>query len=403
MTSTIDTTDLILKKIKNLPPLPLVVQKLIAVMEDENSCANDISEVLSCDQALAGKVLKLVNSSFFGHSGQVSTITRAVVILGMGPLRNLALGMSLAKLLPKPGEDGVQESFWAHAMACAAASEVLARESGYPDPEEVFIAGLLHDIGQLILRDALPQEYAQYQAQGSRNMLEDEKRLLGLPHTTVGQKLMKHWKLPAHLGQVARFHHTTAVFNGKDDPLVSLVTLADAMAQACVGAMEYPMDDSDFLDLIQRTGIDMTRAKEILQAVKERIEDTKLFLQIALDGELETGPAAETTPLTCVVICSDPVKVNWLQELLAYHGHRLLTMKEFFSQADLRDQTDLIVVDPGSVDATQLQKMAPRLVEQGERVVRLGQEASEDLDRALERELGYLSLVFSQDDLNTQE
>lgn len=401
MAATMSTTEQVLKKIKTLPPMPLVVQKLIKVMDDENCSATDVSDVLSSDQALTGKVLKLVNSSFFGLSGTVSTISRAVVILGMGPLRNLALGMSLAKLMPKSGEEDLQESFWAHAMACAAASEVIAREINYPDPEEAFIAGLLHDMGQMVLKDALPNEFSEFLALNSTNILDDEKRLMGMAHTRTGQKLMKHWKLPSLLGQVARFHHTPAVFGGKDDPLVSVVALGDAMGQACVGALETPMADSDFLDLIDRTGLNMEKAREILEAVKARIEETKLFLQIALDGELESAPEVSSPQLTCVVIGSDPTKISWLQELLGYHGHHLISMKEFFGQEDSRRKTDLVLIDPDSIGPEQLTKMAPILSQVSNKIVRAGQERHAGLDGVAGREVECLPLVFSQDYLGT--
>ena len=94
-----DTQDLVMKAMRDLPQLPVAVQKLLAVMRDENSSADDVTQVLSSDQALAGKILKLVNSSFYGMSGEVSTITRAVVVLGFSGVRNVAMGFGMVSVL----------------------------------------------------------------------------------------------------------------------------------------------------------------------------------------------------------------------------------------------------------------------------------------------------------------
>ncbi|PIE76795.1 HD family phosphohydrolase, partial [bacterium DOLJORAL78_65_58] len=140
-----------LKTIKDLPPLPLVVQKLLQVMDDPNSSADDISQVLSADNAMAAKVLKLVNSSFYGLSGQVASVPRAIVILGLSSIRNLALGLGVTKLMARAGNGELQQRFWAHSIATAAACETVARATQRIIPEEAFVAGLLHDIGHLIL------------------------------------------------------------------------------------------------------------------------------------------------------------------------------------------------------------------------------------------------------------
>ena len=139
--------------------MPLVVRKLLSVMDDDRSSADDISAVLASDQALAAKVLKLVNSSFYGMSGQVSTISRAVVILGVSAVRNLALGLSIAGIMGKGRQSSLWSRFWDHSLAAATAAEHLARETGYPDPEEAFVAGLLHDVGHLVFMLAAPGDF----------------------------------------------------------------------------------------------------------------------------------------------------------------------------------------------------------------------------------------------------
>ena len=134
-----DRSDEIIAKINDLPPLPLVIQKLLKVMKDEKSSADDVTRVLSADQALAGKVLKLVNSPFYGMQGTITTISRAIVILGFSAVRNLALGLGTIQKLKKTGTSVDMDSFWNHSIATAAAAKVVAPLVKYPDPEEAFI------------------------------------------------------------------------------------------------------------------------------------------------------------------------------------------------------------------------------------------------------------------------
>jgi putative nucleotidyltransferase with HDIG domain len=361
MTLATSNTDRVLQKIKELPPLPLVVQKLIKVMDSDMSSAEDISRVLSSDQAMASKVLKLVNSSFYGLSGQVSTISRAVVILGVGAIRNLALGLSVAKIMSRGGQGAVQMAFWEHSLANAAAAETLARAKGYIDPEEAFVAGLLHDIGHLVFLLALPEEFTAIMQGDHNHILEREKEITGLTHAQAGQKLLKHWKLPRNLEQAIRFHHNGPVITGGDDPLASAVAMADALAGVHGNRYEAALDDQDFLKLVQVTGLDVQEVNSILATVNNRIEETRLFLQIATDDELVTSGTSTEDQLEIVLICTDKIKTAWTQQILEFMGHEIVPMKQFFAHASNGEIPDLVILDPGSVSAEQLAKMKPVL------------------------------------------
>jgi len=399
MSVTAEKTDLILQKIKDLPPLPVAVQKLIEVMGQDTSSADDISQVLNSDQAMAGKVLKLVNSSFYGVSGEISTVSRAVVILGISAINNLATGMGVAKILAKAGGNDFQMKFWEHSITVAAAAETLARQVKFPDPEEAFITGLLHDIGHPVMWMALPDEFAAVTALGPEAMLEAEAEQLGMTHAKAGQKLLKHWKLPKSLISAVRFHHNRQVVTSGEDPLTSLVALADALAGVHSQVYERSSDDTAFMDLLKVVGLDPADTGDILTAMTGRIEETRLFLKIATDEDMgATAPPAQPAKQV-VMICTDKMKVVWAQQLLTYFGHTLVPMKAFFAADETQRQADLVILDPSSVTLDQLKKLGPVLEAHADRIVLYGDTDDPQVAQALSGGFPRLPVAFSRADL----
>lgn len=402
MSLTMDYTDQILKKIKELPPLPLVVQKLLKVMEDDNSSADDISQVLNSDQAMASKVLKLVNSSFYGLSGKVTTVPRAIVILGVAALRNLSLGLGVAKVMAKAGDGELMQKFWDHSIAAAASCEVLARHTKLVVPEEAFVAGLLHDIGHLVLLAAVPDEFRQVMDQGPSNLLENERQTIGMAHTRAGQKLLKHWHLPSVLSDAVRFHHTPKVFTGQDDPLITVVALGDIFAGIQGEIYERSVNEEDFAKLVKASGLQIDSIGEILAQIDSRVEETRLFLKIATEGGTGSGKAVQQEPKQIVMICTDALRSAWAKQVFGHFGHTLIPMKEFFARAgDDDDSVDLVVVDPASLSAEQLKKIGPVLQKHQAHLVVFGQDREQSLLQLPGKELRSIPVAFSRQDLET--
>jgi HD-like signal output (HDOD) protein len=402
MKITAENTELILKKIKELPSMPLVVQKLIKVMNDDRSNADDVMQVLLADQALAGKILKLVNSSFYGLSGKVSTRSRAIVILGHSAIQNLATGLSVARLMAHSDQDNYNQRFWDHSITCAAACSVVAKKYNYPDPEEAFIAGLLHDLGHLVLKMALPEEYDAAMAMEPGDMLENEQATMGMSHTKAGQKLLKYWKLPGGLGNAVRFHHTAKVFTGKDDPLISLVALADALADALAGVhgevFERCIGEEDFLNLIKIVGLDVAEIGSIMQEIDHTVLATRSFLEIPGDDAEEKSDAMEA-PLKVTMLCSHPIKATWTREVLHHFGHRMVPMKEFFENVGTANDVDLVILDPGSLSSQQLKKIKPALVKTQARINIFAGDQGSSVFRSMGVQYPILPLAFSRSDL----
>ena len=404
--------DAITGRIKDLPPLPLVVRKLLTVMEDDHSSAEDISAVLASDQALAAKILKLVNSSFYGLSGQVGTISRAVVILGVGAIRNLALGLSVAGVMGKGRGSSLWSRFWDHSLASATAAEFLARETQYPDPEEAFVAGLLHDVGHLVFMLAAPGDFCDLMEKPTGNILDREEASLGLTHTRCGQKLLKHWKLPRPLEQAVRFHHTGSVLTSGDDELVTIVGTADLLAGSLCGGFEGSPTLAEFTTMLKLTGLDVNRLGEHLDHLKGRLEEARTFLHIALesvsqenvgqendDPDHSRKPETEPEPLEVAVVGDHPLRTAWTRQILEHWGNQPVPMKSFFSQAAQGRWPDLVILDGASVSDEQLGKMAPLLMQARGFLALLGREDQERVEAVLGGELPHLPLGFCQKDL----
>ena len=396
MTATLDVREVIHRRIRDLPPLPAVVRKLVRIVGDDKTSAEDVTRVLAGDQALAGKILKLVNSSFYGQSGEIATITRAVVVLGFAAVRNLALGLAAGGALARAGGREYQQRFWSHALATAAAAETLSRRCGLPaDPEEAFVAGLLHDIGHPVLALAAPDAFAACFAAGPDGMLDREEEAFGLSHPKAGRLLLKRWKLPAPLCEAVRFHHNPKVCASGDASLASLVCLADMLACVVDGVYVREGTDADLGALTEAVGLDLDGLADILDEIGTRLADSRVFLEMitceAVAAPAPAGPAPRT-----VSVGTDPLRARWVRQALRHHGCPLVPMKAFF--ADGR-AADLVIIDRGSVSDAQLAQMAP-LLARGDTAVRVIGDPAGTVAAALGHPAPGLPLVFGRADLD---
>ena len=228
----------VLAKIEGLPPLPAAVTKLCRLSASLDTDVREIAGVISEDQALTARLLRLANSAFYGLSQQVKTVSHAVVILGYHEVRNLAMGVSLiGSNLGKSDSSPLDvQDFWRHSLVVACGARLLGERLGLPQPDEVFVAGLLHDIGKLIFMEYFPEPYGDVvrKARAGENMLfKLEKESLGMSHAMVGRKLCRHWKLPNSLADAVAFHHRSPETSSTSEEgrAAEVVRIADALAK----------------------------------------------------------------------------------------------------------------------------------------------------------------------------
>jgi len=211
----------------NLPTIPTVLAKILQLVDAETASGKDLIAVVERDQALTGKLLRLANSAFFGQSRKVSTIPRAVVLLGFSTVRNLALSVKVWETLGAGVARSRLEELWRHAVAVAMATKALTTRLRAGDPEEAFTAGLLHDVGRLLLAMRFRDDY--WRAVGGAGEVEAVDRLeaehLGIDHAEVGSWVLEAWNLPPSIVELVAQHHAPTPRPG----LPGLLAIADRL------------------------------------------------------------------------------------------------------------------------------------------------------------------------------
>jgi len=206
----------VIARVEKLPTISAVVVRLTKLLESTRTSAKQVTEVLSEDQALTAKILKLANSSYYGFAGQIATTQQAVVLLGFETLRNVALSASVIEVF-RGTQEGREISrmfgcdrFWEHSIGAAVIARLVAAEGKLCDPEEAFVVGLLHDIGKLIMLEYLPEEFAAVlRSARSREIPFVEAELgAGVNHAGLGRFLIERWNLPRSISEGVGFHHS---------------------------------------------------------------------------------------------------------------------------------------------------------------------------------------------------
>ena len=223
----------IVSQIHVLPSLPAVVMELLGSIGQSNADINQLSAIVSKDQALSAKALRLANSSFYGMQRKVTTMPQAVSILGMNSLRTLITAAAVIGRFPRNIQGDFDfQGFWQHSIATAVCARLIAKRVGI-NPESAFMAGLLHDIGRLVLVTGFPVQYEtamHYRAEHDCAMLEAERQILSCDHAAVGHALAEHWRFPPAIQMAVAGHH--APDQQWRGGLTNLVHVADAIVHA---------------------------------------------------------------------------------------------------------------------------------------------------------------------------
>ncbi len=204
--------DRIFSKIGTLPALSPIVNKLLLLLEDDSSSIEDIARLVSVDQAFSVKVLRFANSAYFGFAREISSIQQAIVILGTRSLKNIALGISVFQveqgLEPHLQRDIIELE--KKSVKCAVYSQTIARHLHLPNLDEIFVAGLLHDVGQLIIMRFLHEEYEKICAlrkSSGMSLVDGELKVLEVTHMDVGAYILSQWNFPENIVSVIQYHH----------------------------------------------------------------------------------------------------------------------------------------------------------------------------------------------------
>ncbi|MDA0333544.1 MAG: HDOD domain-containing protein [bacterium] len=296
----------ITQSIIGLPTLPTVITQLISLIDNPKTSARNVSQLIATGQALTAKILKLANSAFYGFPREIATVDLAVVVLGFETVKNLGLSVSVLERFSGASvaghaDDFDRQKFWEHSIACGVAARLLAGKLRYRVPGEAFAAGILHDIGRLILSQYFPAEFAevlQVMREEDLYIGHAEERILGVTHAEVGSWLAERWNLPDQLEQSIAMHHAPGRISGPAE-LPSLIHLSDFLCRrekiGDGGGDRLPHLDPAALRAFGIHEEPVAALKRIFSygdELQQEMERAEAFTNIARGGDGDDGGAA---------------------------------------------------------------------------------------------------------------
>lgn len=274
-----------LSKIGDIATLPEVTARIITVVDDPKSTARDLHNIIKNDPALASRILKVVNSAFYGLPGQVSEIDRAIVLLGLSAVKNIAISASISRLF---NSDRMLEKFnardlWHHSVAVAVATRQFCVHMGKrPFAEEAFLAGLIHDLGLLVERQAFPDQLAEVireSVKGGRSFCDLEQEIVGADHQALGSALAAKWKFPRALQTALGYHHNVGNLTADHRVLPVMVYVADTLC--CHERFGfYLTGEGQALDdtLLASIGLTEAQFNQVREELPEQVEAAEAML-----------------------------------------------------------------------------------------------------------------------------
>ncbi|MBW1730486.1 MAG: HDOD domain-containing protein [Deltaproteobacteria bacterium] len=277
----------IYSKIDELPTLPIVVPRILSLMEKANADAGKITEAISHDPALTSKILKVANSAYYGFPQKITSLDRAVALLGFNMVKSLAISVGVIRSLPSKGLSKVFdiEGLWVHSLAVATAMKALARGAKEEDEREtLFIVGLLHDLGKIILAEFFPDDFAEVLERSKSDppvlLYESERRVIGMDHGEVGSMLLSRWKFPELIITPISKHHRHEE-NGSDYVVEkAALRVADSLVQEIgIGDGGNPFPPEMAKEDMEALAIDKEGVDRVRKELSESREGINGFFQ----------------------------------------------------------------------------------------------------------------------------
>ncbi|MGD0769603.1 MAG: HDOD domain-containing protein [Tepidisphaeraceae bacterium] len=262
-----------------LATLPEVTSQVIATVEDPRSSAGQLHRIIAHDPSLSARILKVVNSAFYGVSGQVGSVERAVVLLGLNAVKNVAVSASLGQMFRgvKLGEGFTARDLWAHCIAVGVTARELALKVKRANADEIFLAGLIHDVGILVEMQTWPEKLQTICSTAKKtnaNFCEVERQVLGVDHQALGKGLAERWKFTKACQEVAGFHHDPGALEDDDRTMVTLVYVADTLCcQSDRGFNLTARNQTIEPEMLSSLGVDEATLEEVRNSMSENIAD----------------------------------------------------------------------------------------------------------------------------------
>ena len=265
-----------IKNVTALSTLPEITSRIITTVEDPRSSAGQLHKIIAHDPSLSARILKVVNSAFYGVSGQIGSVERAIVLLGLTAVKNIAVAASLGQLFrgAKLGAGFSAKDLWTHCIAVGVTARDLGKRIGAANTDEFFLAGLIHDVGILVELQSWPEKLAAIYTtvkNTDARFCEVEQQVLGVDHQALGRGLAEQWKFTKVCQLVAGFHHNPADLE-EDCPPVWAIHIADTLC--CQNAQGFNLtargQEIDPMAL-SKLGIDASVIDQIRNSMTENI------------------------------------------------------------------------------------------------------------------------------------
>lgn len=261
----------IIVKTCDLPTIPSVAEKIIQLLSDPETNGETLGKAIRVDEALSVRVLKMANSSFYGNLRAVDTLTQAVTVLGFKNIKSIVLAASLKGVYNNFGL--TEKMLHEHALGTALASFLVAKETGFKKREEVFLAGLLHDIGKVVLNNSVPDKFHKVMEEvynTGQKFPEVEMDIFGFTHAEVGSLVVKKWNLSNEIEEVIRFHHKPEKA-GQDDLYVFQLSAIVNFADTLCHKLGIGMRESEEIDLRELSSFSILKLDdEKLKGIEEK-------------------------------------------------------------------------------------------------------------------------------------
>jgi HD-like signal output (HDOD) protein len=275
--------------IEHMPSLSTTVKKVLGICNNPETPANDLNRVISLDPVLAGQVLRLINSAYYSLPKEITSLTRAIIMLGLNTVKNLALSTAaLGSMGKKENFQALSaDAFWFHAVSAGVTAKCLAvmKQVALDLREEYFLSGLMHDLGKIPLNVCFPEEYlkaSQMASKGTESIYDAERAVLGIDHCVVGALIIEKWGLSDALNNCLRLHHSSKAGRGAHRQLTASVALANSyIRQMEAGTLnETPREAPLLKYFLNAIDIEWPQLLTIREAVQAEIEKAKIFLKL---------------------------------------------------------------------------------------------------------------------------
>ncbi|MBN2434090.1 MAG: HDOD domain-containing protein [Spirochaetes bacterium] len=279
-----DLKKILYSRVNELPTLPVVIPKILKMMEDNKSDVKKISEVISYDPALVSKIFKVANSSYYGFPKKISEIDRAVSLLGFNMVKSLAVSLGVVNTLSEPRSKRFfsETGLWFHSVAVATLTRELCLNIIKTKKKDyLFVAALLHDIGKLVFdiffSDLFEQAVLDVQNSGTYSLAKSEKKIIGVDHGEAGALLLKRWNFPDEISDPVMYHHSQDIPSNVSSEDMSILRICDALCQEffyeSIDDIPDPRISETDLENIAIKNSDIKKLEDFLHNNKQNIAD----------------------------------------------------------------------------------------------------------------------------------